>query len=58
MGSYQQAYDESIRSHETFWDRAGAEVIWSKKYTKVLDDSRKPFYRWFVEGELNRNRTA
>lgn len=53
MGLYQQAYEESIHSPETFWDRAGADVVWYKKYTKVLDDSRIPFYRWFIEGELN-----
>ena len=53
VASYQHAYEESIRSPETFWDRAGAEVIWHKKYSQVLDSSRKPFYRWFVGGELN-----
>ncbi len=53
MGAYQKAYDESINTPDHFWDRAAQDVIWSKKYTKVLDDSRKPFYRWFVDGELN-----
>lgn len=52
-GEYQKAYTESIKSPDTFWDRAGSEIIWYKKYTKVLDDSNKPFYRWFVGGELN-----
>jgi propionyl-CoA synthetase len=52
-GEYQKAYDESINSPNTFWDRAAQEIIWYKKYSKVLDDSRKPFYRWFVDGELN-----
>jgi propionyl-CoA synthetase len=52
-GEYQKAYDESINSPDTFWDRAAREIIWTKKYTKVLDDSNKPFYRWFVGGELN-----
>ncbi len=53
MGAYQQAYDESINTPDRFWDRAAQDVVWSKKYTKVLDDSQKPFYRWFVNGELN-----
>jgi propionyl-CoA synthetase len=52
-GEYQKAYDESINSPDTFWDHAAREIIWSKKYSKVLDDSNKPFYRWFVGGELN-----
>jgi len=50
---YKKAYDESINSPDTFWDKAASEIIWSKKYSKVLDDSKKPFYRWFVGGELN-----
>ena len=53
MGEYQKAYDESINSPDTFWDRAAQDVVWYKKYTRVLDDSRKPFYSWFVGGELN-----
>jgi len=52
-GEYHKAYEESIRNPEQFWGRAAEEVAWYKKYTKVLDDSQKPFYRWFVEGELN-----
>jgi propionyl-CoA synthetase len=53
MGAYQKAYDESINSPDRFWGRAAQDVVWSKKYTKVLDDSQKPFYRWFINGELN-----
>ncbi len=53
MGDYQKEYDESIKSPESFWDRAAQDVVWSKKYSKVLDDSRKPFYRWFIDGEMN-----
>ena len=26
---------------------------WYKKWDKVLDDSNKPFYRWFTGGEVN-----
>ena len=29
------------------------EVHWHKQYTKVLDDSKKPLYRWFPDGEIN-----
>ncbi len=53
MGEYQKAYDESITNPESFWDRAAQDVVWSKKYSKVLDDSGKPFYRWFIDGEMN-----
>jgi propionyl-CoA synthetase len=53
MGEYQKAYEESIKNPESFWGKAAQDVIWSKKYSKVLDDSGKPFYRWFIDGELN-----
>ncbi len=52
-GEYQKAYDESIESPDTYWDRAARNIEWYKKYDKVLDDSNKPFYRWFTGGELN-----
>jgi propionyl-CoA synthetase len=28
-------------------------VHWTKRWDKVLDDSNKPFYRWFSGGEVN-----
>jgi len=53
MGAYQNAYDESIHNPEAFWGRAAEDVVWYKKFSKVLDDTNRPFYRWFVDGELN-----
>jgi propionyl-CoA synthetase len=53
MSMYQKMYDESIKNPEKFWGEAAKEIHWYKPYTKVLDDSRKPFYRWFVGGQLN-----
>lgn len=52
-GAYQKAYDESIKSPDQFWGKAAEDIHWTKKYTRVLDDSNKPFYRWFVGGEIN-----
>ncbi len=52
-GNYQKAYDNSITDPSGFWDRAAREITWYKNYSKVLDDSRKPFYRWFTDGEIN-----
>lgn len=28
-------------------------VVWSKPFTKTLDESNAPFYKWFEDGELN-----
>ena len=50
-------FDEiKARSHddpEAFWAQAAEQVHWEKKWDKVLDDTEKPAYRWFVGGELN-----
>ena len=39
---------------EGFWaDLARATLEWHKPFTKVLDESKAPFYTWFEDGELN-----
>ncbi len=38
---------------EAFWAARAAELGWYKKWTRVLDDSNKPFYKWFVGGKTN-----
>jgi propionyl-CoA synthetase len=50
---YDQAYERSIQDPEGFWGEAAENVHWYKKWDKVLDDSKPPFYRWFRGGELN-----
>jgi propionyl-CoA synthetase len=50
---YQTVYDLSIKNPEVFWGEAAKAIHWYKPPTKILDDSRKPFYRWFVGGEMN-----
>ena len=51
--SYQQTYTRSMQDPEGFWADAAAGIDWYKPWDKVLDDSNKPFYRWFAGGELN-----
>ncbi|HOB00857.1 acetate--CoA ligase [Casimicrobium huifangae] len=42
------------RDHAGFWaDLARENLIWSKPFTKSLDDSNAPFFKWFSDGELN-----
>ena len=52
-GPYRDAYLESIEDPESFWGRAAQGVSWIKKPQTILDDSNKPFYRWFGDGTLN-----
>ena len=37
-----------------FWAKlARDEVLWQKPFTRSLDESNAPFYKWFEDGELN-----
>lgn len=38
---------------EAFWEKEAKELKWFKKWDKVLDDSNKPFYKWFTNGKVN-----
>jgi propionyl-CoA synthetase len=51
--SYEEVFTQSINEPDVFWGEAAGEIKWEKKWEKVLDDSRKPFYSWFAGGELN-----
>jgi acetyl-CoA synthetase len=45
---------EAEQDFEGFWARLAREnVLWSKHFTKTLDESNAPFYKWFEDGELN-----
>ena len=50
---YREVYDRSINDPEGFWGEQAGLVEWIRKPQTVLDDSRKPFYRWFPDGTLN-----
>jgi propionyl-CoA synthetase len=53
MGAYRSAYERSIADPTGFWRDAAAEIDWSRRPERILDDSEPPFYRWFPDGELN-----
>ncbi|WP_037023718.1 acetate--CoA ligase, partial [Cupriavidus sp. GA3-3] len=54
MDVYQALCDEAERDYEGFWARHARELLhWTKPFTKVLDQSNAPFYKWFEDGELN-----
>lgn len=50
---YQEAFQESIENPESFWGKAAEEIVWEKKWDKVLDNSNSPFTKWFPGGRLN-----
>jgi len=50
---YEQVYEGAMRNPEGFWAAAAEDIYWERRWDKVFDDSRKPFYRWFAGGRLN-----
>jgi acetyl-CoA synthetase len=54
MDAYRALVAEAERDYEGFWGRLAKETLsWKKPFTKVLDESKAPFYKWFEDGELN-----
>ena len=54
MSAYLALTAEAERDYEGFWARLAREGLsWHKPFTKVLDESRAPFYTWFEDGQLN-----
>jgi len=54
MEAYQALCDEAAKDYEGFWARHARELLhWHKPFTKVLDESNAPFYKWFEDGEIN-----
>jgi propionyl-CoA synthetase len=53
MGKYDELFQRSITDPEGFWGEAAEAITWSRKWDKVLDDSKKPFFHWFSGGEMN-----
>jgi propionyl-CoA synthetase len=51
--SYKTQYLRSLSDPDGFWAEAAEDLRWERKWERVLDDSRKPFYRWFPGGLLN-----
>ena len=54
MDAYRKLCAEAEKDFEGFWARLAREhVLWHKPFTKILDESKAPFFRWFDDGELN-----
>jgi propionyl-CoA synthetase len=53
MTGYVETYRRSLERPEEFWAEAAEAIDWERRWVRVLDDSRPPFYRWFAGGKLN-----
>jgi acetyl-CoA synthetase len=54
MDAYNKLCDEANKDYDAFWGRLAKEnIYWKKPFTKVLDESKAPFYKWFEDGTTN-----
>ena len=54
MAAYKAMCDAAAKDYAGFWANLAREtILWHKPFTRTLDDSNAPFYKWFEDGELN-----
>ncbi|CAN5504691.1 acetate--CoA ligase [soil metagenome] len=54
MEAYQALVAEAQTDYEGYWARLAREfLVWKTPFTKVLDSSDAPFFKWFEDGTLN-----
>ena len=46
-------YEEADSDPEGWWAKQAEELHWFEPWDTVLDDSDKPFYKWFTGGKVN-----
>jgi acetyl-CoA synthetase len=54
MEAYKALVAEAEKDYEGYWGSRAKEMLaWQTPFTKVLDDSEAPFFKWFPDGKLN-----
>lgn len=52
--AYNKLCAEAEADYEGYWARLAREMVsWKTPFTKVLDESKAPFFKWFEDGTLN-----
>ena len=50
---YDETYRRAQQDPDGFWAAAAEDIHWERRWDRVLDASRPPYYRWFRGGRLN-----
>jgi propionyl-CoA synthetase len=50
---YDDTYARSLADPAAFWGTIAEDLVWDRRWDRVLDESRAPIYRWFSGGRLN-----
>lgn len=51
--NWDELNERAVKDYEGFWEEMAKELHWFGKWKKVLDDSDKPFYKWFTGAKTN-----
>ena len=51
--SYDDFYKKATDNPLEFWENHARELHWFKRWDAILDDSNKPFYKWFINAKTN-----
>jgi acetyl-CoA synthetase len=53
FSDYNEFYQWSLANREEFWGDLASELEWFEPWNKVLDDSQKPYFKWYTGGKFN-----
>jgi len=53
MGLYSTTYKYAQNNPEEFWSEAAEQLVWQRRWDKILDDNNSPFTKWFSGGKIN-----
>ena len=54
MPAYKALCEAAEQDYEGFWAQLARDNLsWSRPFSRTLDESNAPFYKWFEDGELN-----
>ena len=54
MDSYKIICNKFTKNYEESWGELARELLlWEKPFTKILNEDKAPFYKWFEDGKIN-----
>ena len=54
MQAYQALCQAAEQDYSGYWATLARDtLLWKKPFSKILDESNAPFFKWFEDGELN-----
>jgi acetyl-CoA synthetase len=53
FATWEELYQWTIRQPEAFWSDMAGRLEWFEPWQQVLDDSSRPFFKWFTGGKIN-----